>query len=130
MSTEANVEVISKVNCGFCMTGNHTSCCIKTSPFWSKIWVCPCECDKSLVVKPKPNKDWFSKYREPFNKVTSEGKKKKAATNISAPVFSAPPKPYVPPKPRNSAIDALANEMLDDVRESDEIKAEKEKWGE
>jgi len=134
LDADGNVEIISKVKCGFCMTGHHTTCVVKSSPYWGKVWVCPCGCDKSLVVKPKPSKDWFSKYKAPFTAVTDgDGKKKRKAiaTNTS---YVAPKVvehvPYVPPKPRDARVDALVNEMLEDVRATEEFQAEKEKWSE
>jgi hypothetical protein len=129
-TTEGNVEILSKVNCGFCMTGHHTSCCIRTSPYYNKIWICPCDCDKSLVVKPKPVKDWWSKYRSPFKKVESGTTKsrKKTATNIPYTPSTTTHVPYVPPKPRDKRVDALAAEMLEDVRAHEDFQKEKEKW--
>lgn len=133
VSTDANVEILSKVNCGFCMTGHHTNCTIRTSPWYGKIWICPCECDKSLVEKPKPVKDWYNRYRAPFKKVTegeTKRKRKSTATNISyrGSAKSVTPAPYVPPKPRDSRVDALASEMLEDVRSHEDFLKEKEKW--
>jgi hypothetical protein len=121
------VEVLSSRQCGFCMVGNHTGCCIKTSPFWGKSWVCPCECDKSLVVKRKVDLSWVDKYRGPFKDPDTK-KPKSTTTNISSAPSTATKITRVPAKPRDKRVDALATEMLEDVRKSDDYQKEKEKW--
>ncbi len=125
---DAVVEILSNRVCGFCLLGTHINCCIRTTPFYNKVWVCPCDCDKSVVVKPKGPGDWWKKYSKE-NYPRTEKKKRTTATNNPSTVTYVAPKPAPrKPAPRDARVDALASEMLDDVRTHEEFKKEKEKW--
>jgi hypothetical protein len=38
--------------CGFCLTSNHSQCCVETSPWYGRVWTCGCGCEKG-TKKPK-----------------------------------------------------------------------------
>ena len=56
--------IVKKNPCGFCNTGDHDKCCHEI-PWFEKLWICPCDC----------NKNW--KPQDLGNEVTTKKKKVK-----------------------------------------------------
>lgn len=42
--------IIKKHPCGFCNSGDHDKCCHEI-PYFEKLWICPCTCNKNWVPK-------------------------------------------------------------------------------
>lgn len=40
--------IITKNRCGFCNSGDH-DICKHELPYYEKLWICPCECNKNWV---------------------------------------------------------------------------------
>ena len=40
--------IITKHPCGFCMSGDHKQCRHEL-PYYEKLWICPCHCNKGWV---------------------------------------------------------------------------------
>jgi len=45
---EDSIEYIQMSgSCGFCNSGAHGNCCVQTTPFWNRVFICGCGCEPS-----------------------------------------------------------------------------------
>lgn len=110
--------------CGWCITGHHSDCRVEVG-WYGRVWACGCACPKDeskrLVhtVNAEPSKKARRK-RTPS-----------AIVNITKSA-EQPPAPTPKPVKRTTAAQAkvtkVAQEILDEVLSSDEVKADREKW--
>jgi C4-type Zn-finger protein len=78
--------VIPTVACGFCSTKDH-NLCPHEIPWFDKLWICGCDCNKSWkpkdVVVKESNK---SKWNKPIVKAVSQSVSEEASLGAISPL--------------------------------------------